>query len=332
MLKIHNKTNLNYLCITKQENWESYPGSGTYWTKHLKKHGYDFRTKLLFSSDDYLEFIRVCEEYSNLFDVVKSQKFANLVPEIGYQSGVSNNNLVLWWNFASEEEKEIIYKKRSEVMIQYHKNLSEEEREIISLKRSTKNKEMWEGLTLEEKRNRTEYMRSFQKYFFLNKETKKYKDYVQKQSENVKKYYRQFTEQEISEILRQRRLNLSSEKREIRKKKIQEVYNTGKHDHLFKRMSNERQGINNPAAKKIVWYGIEFTKSQFKTYIKTQSNLNFDTAMKIINDPENHECYKTYSDEQKEYPKIICPYCLKESINKPSSFKRWHFDNCKENK
>ena len=67
---------------------------------------------------------------------------------------------------------------------------------------------------------------------------------------------------ELPEILRERRLSLSDEKKAIRKEKIQEVYATGKHDKLFERYSKERMGANNPAAKSITVDGVVYGSVQ----------------------------------------------------------------------
>jgi len=67
---------------------------------------------------------------------------------------------------------------------------------------------------------------------------------------------------ELPDILRERRLSLSDDKRTIRKEKIQEVYATGKHDKLFERYSKERIGRDNPAAKSITVDGVEYGSVQ----------------------------------------------------------------------
>ena len=50
MFKQHNVTGLNYLCVTQKEKYVEYPGSGVYWQKHLKKHGVDITTHVLYES------------------------------------------------------------------------------------------------------------------------------------------------------------------------------------------------------------------------------------------------------------------------------------------
>jgi hypothetical protein len=55
------------------------------------------------------------------------------------------------------------------------------------------------------------------------------------------------------------RLNMDQEAKETRCKKIQDVYATGKHDHIFKRYSVERRGGDNPTARKVSIDGITYS-------------------------------------------------------------------------
>lgn len=92
MIKTHNKTGLKYLCKTEQSNYEKYPGSGKYWKRHLKEHGHDFRTELIYSSNDLEEFNIVCVEMSNLYNVVESDEWANLIIETGLDGTLGLNH------------------------------------------------------------------------------------------------------------------------------------------------------------------------------------------------------------------------------------------------
>ena len=80
-LKIHNTTGLKYLGKTVQENPISYRGSGKYWMRHIKKHGNDVTTKILYQTKDRLDMRQVGLYYSRIWDIVDSEKFANLIPE-----------------------------------------------------------------------------------------------------------------------------------------------------------------------------------------------------------------------------------------------------------
>lgn len=84
-LKTHNKTELKYLGMTTQNPY-IYSGSGVYWKRHIKKYGYDIDTKILKECETYAEISYFGKYYSELWDVVNSVDFANLVPELGENS------------------------------------------------------------------------------------------------------------------------------------------------------------------------------------------------------------------------------------------------------
>lgn len=81
-VKTHNKTNLKYLGYTKQDPFK-YKGSGIRWTNHIKKHGYDVTTDILFQSEIKNEVAVKGIEYSQLWNVVESTDWANLMIEQG---------------------------------------------------------------------------------------------------------------------------------------------------------------------------------------------------------------------------------------------------------
>lgn len=86
LLKTHKKTGLQYLCrhVTKDEKTcYSYNGSGTYWRKHLEKHGYDLETEILAKCETIEEAKTIGIMYSDKWDVVSNPNFANLVREEG---------------------------------------------------------------------------------------------------------------------------------------------------------------------------------------------------------------------------------------------------------
>lgn len=81
-LKTHKKTGLKYLGKTVQDPF-TYKGSGQRWHKHLAKHGNDVETQILFESTDIEQIKKQGKYYSDLWNVVEDQTFANLVPEMG---------------------------------------------------------------------------------------------------------------------------------------------------------------------------------------------------------------------------------------------------------
>lgn len=82
-VKTHNVTGLKYLGKTTAKDPHKYSGSGIYWRQHLEKHGYDYTTEIIkecFSNNE----VRIWGSYySKLWNVVESNKWANLKPETG---------------------------------------------------------------------------------------------------------------------------------------------------------------------------------------------------------------------------------------------------------
>lgn len=81
-LKTHNITGLKYLGKTVTDPF-MYRGSGKYWRRHLDVHGEDVTTEILFQSEDKNIFKEKAIYYSNLYNVIESKEFANIVPEMG---------------------------------------------------------------------------------------------------------------------------------------------------------------------------------------------------------------------------------------------------------
>jgi len=82
-LKTHIKTGLKYLGKTISSDPNLYQGSGTVWKRHIKKHGYDVTTDVLLETNDPKKLKEVGIYYSNLWNIVESKEFANIVPEMG---------------------------------------------------------------------------------------------------------------------------------------------------------------------------------------------------------------------------------------------------------
>lgn len=91
-IKTHNKTGLKYLGQTKRKDPHKYPGSGKYWQSHLKTHGKDYTTEILHECQSVDELREKGLHYSQLWDVVKSNDWANLKEESG-EGGFSLNSI-----------------------------------------------------------------------------------------------------------------------------------------------------------------------------------------------------------------------------------------------
>jgi hypothetical protein len=82
-VKTHNKTGLKYLGKTVYDDVDSYQGSGKIWKRHIKKHGYDVTTEIIFVTANKDEIKEKGIYYSNLWNIVESDDWANLKPEEG---------------------------------------------------------------------------------------------------------------------------------------------------------------------------------------------------------------------------------------------------------
>jgi hypothetical protein len=90
-IKTHNVTKLKYLGFTSNPNVFKYKGSGKRWLNHIKVHGYDVTTEILFSTEIKEEITTQGMYYSNLYNIVESVDWANLKPESG-DSGLGHRH------------------------------------------------------------------------------------------------------------------------------------------------------------------------------------------------------------------------------------------------
>lgn len=94
--KTHKTTGLKYLGKTIANDPYSYPGSGIYWQRHLEMHGNLVETEILRECKDENELKHWGQYYSNLWNIVESNEWANLIEEAGpggYWSQESKNKL-----------------------------------------------------------------------------------------------------------------------------------------------------------------------------------------------------------------------------------------------
>jgi hypothetical protein len=81
-IKTQNNTGLKYLGKTENDPFV-YLGSGKYWLRHLKKHGYDITTEIIYESDNKEDIKGAGIYYSLFYNIVESDQWANLKLEEG---------------------------------------------------------------------------------------------------------------------------------------------------------------------------------------------------------------------------------------------------------
>jgi len=120
-IKTHNKTGLKYLGKTVKDPFK-YKGSGTYWLRHIKKYGNNISTQILFETEDPIEFEKMGIYYSNLYNIVESEEWANLSIENGKGGVLSGEKNGMYGRTHSESAKKLF----SEIAKRNFKNKSYE--------------------------------------------------------------------------------------------------------------------------------------------------------------------------------------------------------------
>lgn len=100
-VKTHIYTGLRYLGKTTRDPFV-YKGSGVYWKKHIKKHGYYCKTEILLATESQKEIRDTGIFFSRMWNVVESSEWANLTEERGdggdlshFVDGVKRKNTVI---------------------------------------------------------------------------------------------------------------------------------------------------------------------------------------------------------------------------------------------
>jgi len=94
-IKHHSITGMLYLGKTSFHDPYKYHGSGIRWKSHIKKHGKQYVETLWVSKEftDPNELYSFAMKLSAMLGIVKSPKWANLIPENGVNGGPANKGI-----------------------------------------------------------------------------------------------------------------------------------------------------------------------------------------------------------------------------------------------
>ena len=87
-VKRHKTTGLLYFGKTTRNDPNKYLGSGSYWRRHLKKHGNDVETISIWSFNSLDEASTFALRFSSDNNIVESNDWANLIPEDASYGGL----------------------------------------------------------------------------------------------------------------------------------------------------------------------------------------------------------------------------------------------------
>lgn len=87
-VKRHNITGLKYFGKTTRTDPYKYLGSGSYWRRHINKHGKDIETISVWSFDIIEEATKFALQFSTDNNIVESELWANLIPEDAAHGGL----------------------------------------------------------------------------------------------------------------------------------------------------------------------------------------------------------------------------------------------------
>lgn len=82
-IKQHSITGLKYLGKTTNKNPKKYTGSGVHWKRHIKKHGKRIETLWVYLFTDIDKLVATALTLSEIFDIVESDSWSNLILENG---------------------------------------------------------------------------------------------------------------------------------------------------------------------------------------------------------------------------------------------------------
>ena len=263
MIKIHRTTGYKYLCVTTKEDYEGYCGSGVRWRKHLRAHGFDVSTEVLFehhSRDDI--FKSVCLYYSGVYDVVNSAEWANLIPEDG-----NTGNAFQKWDNKDKFNRSTKYKEMFADPI-----IGKSWRSKIGLASAA----TWSKHSTSDRTNRIENIKN------AYTEEKR-----AEHSATLKRYHENMSDEE--KLAKGAALSNAYQSKDAEWKAARgnKISNSLQESSAFASyvdtMKEERVGGGNPAARVVHWDGLKFdTCTDFYKYIRENKIISKNAAERIL--------------------------------------------------
>lgn len=132
MIKRHTITGLKYFCKSTKQNYLKYLGSGVYWKSHLKIHGpeyvvTDWVSEVFYDEEQIKEFAIL---FSEFFNIVISDEWANLKIEDGLEGGMSSQTAKDMWGKPGVKELRIASQKEAQNRLDVKKKKSLATREL----------------------------------------------------------------------------------------------------------------------------------------------------------------------------------------------------------
>ncbi len=263
MIKTHRTTGYKYLCVTTKEDYAGYCGSGVRWRKHLRAHGFDVSTEVLFEhhSRDAI-FKSVCLYYSGVYDVVNSTEWANLILEDGNTGSAFSS-----WSSTSKVN----------VSNKFKRIFSETEHGQIWRKNiGIASSKVWARYSPEDRTNRINTLKS------VYTEEKR-----AEHSATLKRYHENMsTEEKLAKgaVLSNAYQSKDAEWKSARGNKISNsLQESGAFASYVDSMKEDRVGGGNPAARVVYWDGMKFdTCTDFYKYIRENKIISKNAAERIL--------------------------------------------------
>ena len=299
MIKRHTKTGLRYFCKTPRKNYLKYLGSGSRWTQHIKKHGIeyvvtDWVSQPFNDPNDIKEFAVL---FSEFFDIVNSNAWANLKIEDGLEGGMSSQTAKEMWQKPGVKERRSAAQKEAQ------------NRDSVKAAKRKNTKESWINEKI--RASRTKKIKEKRALQVMGLSTLKGKSLDDIHGSNAK-----VVREKISKSLRE--FANSPEEKERRKRKMLESWS----DETFKKSRSQsiksnwakgrdaRSGLNHARADKTVYTFIhesgitaQCTRVEMKQLHKIGSisrlisgNIKSSMGWRLLNEDEPH----TINGEQLE--------------------------------